>query len=222
LSEFVIAVLTLHAEEQCRLSALKRRDRYKRAACSSRHAVVSMLPSFLRSLLPHRFLYPPRRRFRDRPAMKTKSEVSIVRLLSFFFGGILLANFVLMMSAAFRATPAQPSLHVSAAVKRGPAAAVAAERATTPAAATDARAVPEMDEAVSHEPMPNPVTVTIDRGCAEHARERLTAGLTNYYLHRQLRPGAPSEGVADTAGMTSLLAGPGDPATTTPDTSCKG
>lgn len=181
-----------------------------------------MLPSLMKSMFPNRCLFRQRRRFRDRPAVKMKSEVSIVRLLSFFFGGILLANFVLMTSAAFRAPVAQPSLQTGAVAKRGPAAAVTAEHAAAEIAATDGRSVPETGTHAVADTMPEPIVVTIDKGCAAHAREKLMAGLTHYYLQRRLRPGAASEDVAGTSSITGLLAGPGDPAATTPDTSCKG
>ena len=58
--------------------------------------------------------------------------------------------------------------------------------------------------------------------CTGLAREKLMTGLTHYYLQRNLRPRAPSEGVADTASITNLLAGPGDPVATTPEISCTG
>lgn len=177
-----------------------------------------MLTSLIKSALPQRVLFPPRRRFRDRPAMKIKSEVSIVRLLSFFFGGILLANFVLMTSAAFRAPGEQPPLQ-----KRVPAA-VAAERAVADLAVTDGRSVSvsEPDAAAALEKTAEPVVAAIDKDCAEHAREKLMAGLTHYYLQRRLRPGAAPDDAADISSMTGLLAGPGDPAAMTPVTSCKG
>jgi hypothetical protein len=176
----------------------------------------------MKSRLPHRLLFPQQRRFRDRPAVKMKSEVSIVRLLSFFFGGILLANFVLMTSATFRAPVAQPPLQPGVVAKRGPAAAVVAEHAVAEVAATDGRSVPETGAHPAAEQTPGPVVAKIDKGCVEHAREKLMTGLTHYYLQRRLRPGATSEDAADTSSLTGLLAGPGDPATMTPDVSCKG
>ena len=67
-----------------------------------------------------------------------------------------------------------------------------------------------------------PVIAVIDRNCAEHAREKLMVGLTNYYLQRRLRPGATSDDAAETSSLTGGLAGPGDPAAMTPETSCRG
>jgi hypothetical protein len=178
-----------------------------------------MLSSLMKSVLPNRFLFPQRRRFRDRPAMMVRSEVSVVRLLSFLFGGILLANLVLMASATFGGRKEEPG-----ATARGPAAAVAAEQSRTAAAATDGRSVPESEVAADAETerLPDPVITMIDRACAEHAREKLMVGLTNYYLQRRLRPGASSDDAADTSSATMLLAGPGDPAATTSDGSCRG
>jgi hypothetical protein len=182
-----------------------------------------MLHSLMKSILPQRFLFPQRRRFRDRPAVKMKSEVSIVRLLSFFFGGILLANLVLMTSAAFRNDSVEPALQAGA-FRRGPAAAVAADHTKVAMAATDGRAVPETETQPAEEPdrLPEPLVTTIDKGCAAHAREKLMVGLTNYYLQRRLRPGADSDDVADTSSVTALLAGPGDPVAMTSETSCQG
>lgn len=182
-----------------------------------------MLASLMKSVLPHRFLFPQRRRLRDRPAVKIKSEVSIVRLLSFFFGGILLANFVLMTSAAFRNDSVQPALQAGA-VKRGPTAAIVADHARTAVPSTDGSAVQdtEAQSAAKEDRLPEAIVTTIDKGCAAHAREKLMVGLTNYYLQRRLRPGADTDDVADTSSVTALLAGPGDPAATTPETSCQG
>jgi hypothetical protein len=182
-----------------------------------------MLPSLMKSLLPHRFLFQQRRRFRDRPAVKMKSEVSIVRLLSFFFGGILLANLALMTSAAFRNDAAQPALQAGA-VKRGPAAAVAADHTRTATPSTDGRAFSETEgqSATEKDRLPETVVTMIDQGCAAHAREKLMVGLTNYYLQRRLRPGADTDDVADTSSVTALLAGPGDPVAMTSETSCQG
>lgn len=176
-----------------------------------------MLTSLIKSMLPHRVLFPPRRRFRDRPAMRVKSEVSIVRLLSFFFGGILLANFVLMTSAALRAPVAQPALQT-----RGPAAAIAVDHAIAAPAATDGRSVADAGNQPPTDTTAEPAVATVDRGCAEHAREKLIAGLAHYYLQRRLRPGATSEDAADASTVTGLLAGPGDPASMTPGASCAG
>lgn len=171
-----------------------------------------MLASLMKSVLPHRFLFPQRRRFRDRPVMKRKGAVPIVRLLGFCFGGILLAGLVLVASATLRA-PAAQSLHVTVA---------SAEQAASGRSDTDGRAAPEEAALPRADRLPHPLAARIDRDCAEHARERLMGGLTHYYLQRRLRPGAGLEDVANTSNMTGLLAGPGDPASTIPATSCAG
>lgn len=175
-----------------------------------------MLPSFLKSALPHRLLDPQQRRFYDRPITKTKGEASSVKLLSFLVGGIALANAVLLISAAHRAPASEPSYS-----EGGPAAAIAAGRTASLVPATDGRAVPDLQEAAPDTP-PEPIIATIDRRCAAHAREKLIVGLTHYYLQRRLRPGASSDDAAETSSLTEVLAGPGDPASTTPENSCQG
>lgn len=183
--------------------------------------MILMLSSFLKSALPQRFLFPQRRRFRDCPAAKTKSNASPVRLLSFLVGGLLLASVVLMMAAALRA-PSSVSAHAEAVPARAPAAAIAAgQAAAVVAAATDGRSVTDLHESASAEKMPEPIIATIDRNCAAHAREKLMVGLTNYYLQRRLRPGATSDDAAETSSLTGVLAGPGDPVAATPESSCK-
>jgi hypothetical protein len=175
-----------------------------------------MLSSLTKSVLPHRFLDPQRRRFRDRPATKTKSETRTVRL--FGFGALLLAGLALLMSAAFR----MPSPRPDTAATRGPAAAIAAAQTASALPATDGLAIPDMEETSPVEKRPEPIIATIDKGCAAHAREKLMVGLTHYYLQRRLRPGASSDDAADTSSLTGVLAGPGDPVAMTPETSCKG
>lgn len=181
-----------------------------------------MLSSLMKSALPKRFLFPLRRQFRDNPAVRVKSEVSIVRLLSFFFGGVLLANLVLMSSLTIRSDAAQSRQPVD--MKRGPAAAVAAGSIKAVARQTDGLAVAETAEADAQEPEQRsaPAFAQIDKACAEYAREKLLAGLTNYYLQRRIRPGAGSEDIADSSSLTGLLVGPGDPAATTPSSACNG
>jgi hypothetical protein len=192
-----------------------------------------MLHSLMKSWLPQRLLYPMRRRFRDRPAVKRKSDVSIVRLVGFFVGGILLAHLVLMTSAMFRGQTAQSQpQQTTAPQKRGPAAAIAAEqtaappiiatdgRAKVPATATDARAVAEPAERPGVERVRTAPAERIASHCAEHAREKLMTGLTHYYLQRSLRPRVSTETVSQSAAITTLLAGPADPTMLTPDTAC--
>lgn len=181
-----------------------------------------MLSSLMKSVFPVRVLFPLRRRFRDRPVAKAGSDVSMVRLFSFLLGGIVLASLVLMASATLRSDAAQAPQ--AADLKRGPAAAVAARPMKAAAPETDGRAIAETAEAEPREPenRPAPAFAQIDRACAEHAREKLMIGLTQYYLQQRLRPGAGPEDVADTSSLTGLLAGPGDPAATTPGTACHG
>lgn len=181
-----------------------------------------MLSSLIKSVLPQRLLHPQRRRFRDRPATKTKSETQIVKLLGFVFGGLLLASLMLLLSAALRAPASQSSHRPDAAPARGPAAAIAAGQIAAASHATDGRATPDAEEASEAEQRPEPIIATIDRTCAAHAREKLMVGLTNYYLQRRLRPGATSDDAADTSSLTGVLAGPGDPVAMTPETSCRG
>jgi hypothetical protein len=145
--------------------------------------------------------------------------------MSFFFGGLLAANLVLMMSATFGSPAAQPSPDAVAntLAKRGPAAAIAVgQTVIVAAAATDGRAVDELQEPAATEMQPAPVIATINQRCAAHAREKLLVGLTNYYLQRRLRPGASSDDAAETSTLTGTLAGPGDPAATTPESACQG
>jgi hypothetical protein len=175
-----------------------------------------MLPSLLKSLLPHRVVFPQRRRFRDNPPRTKKG--ALIRLIGFFIGGLLLANLVLLTSAALRGQTERPQLQPGAIPERGPLAAIAAER--TASATTDGRAVAEPGDRPA--PENPPVVHKAAIPCTGLAREKLMTGLTHYYLQRNLRPRAPSEGVADTASITNLLAGPGDPAATTPDVSCTG
>ncbi|MGV3635252.1 MAG: hypothetical protein ACO1NY_12955 [Pseudorhodoplanes sp.] len=181
-----------------------------------------MLTSFLKSVLPHRVLYPQRRRYRDgsAAATTTSSRAEPIRLLGFLVGGLLLASAVLLLSAALRAPSPDSRVDVPA---RGPAAAIAAGQASAiGVTATDGRAVPDLHEASAADRLPEPIIATIDPTCAAHAREKLMVGLTNYYLQRRLRPGATTDDAAETSILTGVLAGPGDPAATTPETSCKG
>ncbi len=75
-----------------------------------------MILSRVKSLLSGGGTNPARRRFRDTPVRNVpiaqKKEVSPIRLVGYFVGGILLANLVLMTSSAFRGhaaqVPAQP------------------------------------------------------------------------------------------------------------------
>lgn len=173
--------------------------------------MIVMLSTFFKSTRLHRFLHPQRRRFRDRPAGKSKSERSSAKLLGFLFGGLLLASIVLLLSAALRGSAPEQSSHADTAP--------AGQTAATPS--TDGRAVSELQEATAAERLPEPIIATIDRTCAAHAREKLMVGLTNYYLQRRLRPGATSDDAAETSSLTGVLAGPGDPVATTPDSSCR-
>ena len=66
------------------------------------------------------------------------------------------------------------------------------------------------------------LAASISADCAALARDRLMTGLTNYYLHRGLRPGAGIEDIASSSAAAGVLAGPGDPAAAPPAHSCAG
>lgn len=163
--------------------------------------MTAMLPKLLKSVLPHSILFPQRRRFRD---LKDRMELPTMRLLSFAICGMLLGAFVVTTASVFRDPPARVL------------------QSATMVSATDGRAVPESEHAPEADKQAYPRLADISEACADLAREKLMAGLTNYYLQRRVRPGASSEDVADTSPMTGLLSGPGDPATSTPDFACAG
>jgi hypothetical protein len=169
------------------------------------------------------------RRFCDTPVRNMmvgqKREVSTVRLLGYFVGGILLANLVLMTSSAFRghaaqATGGQESVQEAVKQSRGPLS-MAAERSPAPQdgmqAETDGVATRENYLAEAPEPA-RPVIANL---CAD-AREKLVAGLTLYYLQRSRRPTASHDEVLESAGASALLSGPADPAAMTSEISCAG
>jgi len=162
----------------------------------SQRQQTMMIVSRLKSFRPQHLLFPPRPLFRDRTAPSEKSNMPAVRPVSVLAGGILLASVVIATSAALRA-PESASM-------------------------TDGRAAPQREAEFDERSPVHPVVAIINKNCAEHAREKLMVGLTNYYLQRRLRPGATSEDAADTSSMTAMLAGPGDPAAATPETSCLG
>ncbi|MFZ5690318.1 MAG: hypothetical protein ACOY5F_03595 [Pseudomonadota bacterium] len=142
-----------------------------------------------------------------------------IRLAGFLVGGLLLATAILLLSAALRGPSHQA--RADAVPARGPSAAIAAVQASAIAMATDGRAVSDLQDT----PLPEriePVIATINPQCAAHAREKLMVGLTNYYLQRRLRPRASTDDAAETSILTAVLAGPGDPAAATPETSCNG
>ena len=161
--------------------------------------------SRVKSLLPAPGALPARRKFRDAVALRTRSDVSVLRLVGFFVGGILLANLMLMTSAAYRghATQSSPS-HPGMAPKRGP---VAAFAEPAPSVTTDGHANSEAVEPAVVE-TPKPAFAAL---CIDQAREKLTAGLTQYYLQRGLRVRGYPEALSNTAAMTALLAGPAEP-----------
>lgn len=156
---------------------------------------MKLLP-LLKSSPAYRWLFPPKPLFRDRKPPSEKPERPAVGPVGVLAGGMLLATLVVTTSAALR----------------GP----------VSASTTDGYAAPAREADHGEDMSVNPVVAVIDRNCAELARERLMVGLTNYYLQRRLRPGATSEDAADTSSLTGLLAGPGDPAAMTPETSCQG
>lgn len=186
--------------------------------------VPPMILSRIKSLLSCSADKAGRRRFRDTPVRNVpiaqKKEVSPVRLVGYFVGGILLANLVLMTSSVFRGhAAAVPSAQDGSMPKRGPVAAAAAERALGSQAAPEARAdIQEPDEA---EPEAMPERPVIANLCAD-AREKLIAGLTLYYLQRSRRPAASAEEVLESTGATALLSGPADPAALPSGIPCAG
>jgi hypothetical protein len=180
-----------------------------------------MILSRMKSLLSAGKHQSSRRRFRDMPVrhagLAAKKEVSPVRLVGYFVGGILLANLVLMTSSAFRGHSAQATAHQSGELpKRGPLAAAAAERALAAPVATGAETNDTASQEV--EPEPKPLIANL---CAD-AREKLVAGLTLYYLQRSRRPNASNDEVLESAGASALLAGPADPAALPSGTPCAG
>jgi hypothetical protein len=175
--------------------------------------------SLASSCHPLRPLYPQLQRLRDDIAPEGTFEPR--RLISFFSGIALVFAAILLLSAGSRAPSRE--LHADAARHHLEASGFAAAQADAiQPAATDGRAVVELHEAGSLEPAPEPIIATVDRNCAAHAREKLLVGLTNYYLQRRLRPGATSDDAAETSLLTGVLAGPGDPAASTPESSCRG
>lgn len=181
-----------------------------------------MLTPLFRSVVPYRILYPQRRRFRDASAAAiTRSSAERMQLAGVLVGGMLLAIAMLLISAAVRAQSQQ--IRGDAMPMRGPVTAAASAQASAiVAAATDGRGVADQHEASPQTDRMEPIIATINPECAAHAREKLMVGLTNYYLQRRLRPGASPDDAAETSILTSVLAGPGDPAATTPESSCKG
>jgi hypothetical protein len=185
-----------------------------------------MILSRMKSLLSAGEYELSRRRFRDTPvrhvSLAAKKDVSPIRLVGYFVGGILLANLVLMTSSAFRGHSAQATAHQSGELpKRGPVAAAAAERALAAPVATEAETNGVASQEIEPEfvpEVPKPVIVNL---CAD-AREKLVAGLTLYYLQRSRRPHASNDEVLESAGASALLAGPADPAALPSGTPCAG
>lgn len=143
---------------------------------------------------------PVRSSPRGRPA--GASRLSAVRLFGFFFGGVLLANAVLMVSATFRG---------HAAGSQGPLGVPAGRHAAAVAEALPADGVVH-GEASAHVPersLRQAESIMPKAACFEQAREKLNAGLTHYYLQRGARH--QPETLAVVAAMTTLLAGPAEP-----------
>jgi hypothetical protein len=182
--------------------------------------IVVMLSSFLKSALPQRALYSQRRRFRDLSGEAPKSVKG--RLASCLAGGLVLASIALMMSATLRRHSPEAASRAEAIPGRGSTPVSAGAYASaTDISATDGRAAPDMHEAALSDTMPEPIIAMLNPDCAAYAREKLMIGLTNYYLQRRLRPSATSDDAAETSSLTGVLAGPGDPASTIPESSCK-
>jgi hypothetical protein len=148
-------------------------------------------------------------------AIAPKKEVSPIRLIGYFVGGILLANLVLMTTSAFRGHAAQaPAPQGGGLLKRGSAEDVMQSVALEPSeAATQNESEPEQFAEI-----PQPLIANI---CAD-ARERLVSGLTLYYLQRSRRPYASVDEVLESVGAITLLAGPADPATIPTGVPCAG
>jgi hypothetical protein len=181
-----------------------------------------MILSRVKSLLSGGGTNPARRRFRDMRVRNVpiaqKKEVSPVRLVGYFVGGILLANLVLMTSSAFRGHAAQvPALPGGGLLKRGSTEHAVQTAAHEPSLQSDA-ATPNVSEPQQVAEIPQPLIANI---CAD-AREKLVAGLTFYYLQRSRRPAASVDEVLESTGATSLLAGPADPATSPAGIPCAG
>jgi hypothetical protein len=181
-----------------------------------------MILSRMKSLLPGCSTNPARRRFRDTPvrnvAISQKKEVSPVRLVGYFVGGILLANLVLMTSSAFRGHAAQvPAQPGGGLLKRGSVEPAVQTAALEPSLQSDAANSNESEPQQAAE-IPQPLIANI---CAD-AREKLVSGLTMYYLQRSRRPAASVDEVLESTGATSLLAGPADPATSPAGIPCAG
>ncbi len=177
-----------------------------------------MIVSRLKSLRPHHWLFPPRPLFRDRtaPSEKGKPDIGRRRVIA----GLALTGGVLLATTSWHAAEKRP-LAAGQIATLGPAAANAADTASL-VQTTDGRAIPDLHDDPTLNGHADTIASRIDPVCAEHAREKLMVGLTNYYLQRRLRPGATSEDAADTSSMTAMLAGPGDPAASTPVNSCQG
>jgi hypothetical protein len=165
--------------------------------------MTTMLTPILISALPRRLAFSPRLGLRDDSDAKIKGKASTARMRSVLVAGLALSSFVLLASVALLSPTTKPTR-------------------TAALAATDGRAVADDSEASLPQEQPRPLAAMIDKNCAEHAREKLLAGLTQYYLHRQLLPGTTSDGVADTTAVTGLLANLRDPLPAAPESSCKG
>jgi hypothetical protein len=172
-----------------------------------------MAASRIRYLLPVH-VSAAQQRLRDKPVsaipIEQRREISPVRLVGYFVGGILLANLILMTSAAFRGQAAAVGAN-DAIPTHGPVAAAAAERtrgaseATTGVATEAATDVEPAIETVDNSDRPSMANL-----CAD-AREKLITGLTLYYLERSRRPNASAEEVMESTTAHALLSGPADP-----------
>jgi hypothetical protein len=163
----------------------------------------------MKSVLPQRSVDPQRRHLRDLLIEPDKQKPSVGLLALCLLGGIVFASAVLLTTEKLRSSTA-PSSSQETIVAQEP--------------STDGRATPDMDDdafaSTTHTP-PSIVT-RLSENCAAHARETLMVGLTHYYLHRRLRPGASSDDAAEISSLTGVLSGPGDPVAMTPGTSCHG
>jgi hypothetical protein len=161
----------------------------------------------MKSVPPQRAVDPQRRRLRDLLTEPDKKKPSVGLLALCLLGGIVFASAVLLTTEKLRSsgTPSHET--------------IAAQEPST-----DGRATPDADDGAfaSTTQTPPSIVTRLSANCAAHAREALMAGLTHYYLHRRLRPGASSDDAAEISSLTGVLSGPGDPAVMTPGTSCHG
>jgi hypothetical protein len=157
--------------------------------------VLSMTASRLKNLLPSNLISAARDRFHDMRMRGVTGARKPLRLAGYFLGGIVLANLILMTSAAFRGD--------AGAVGQ---AGASMDNAVAPSVEMDVAA----DTAPLVETVDNSDRPSMANLCAD-AREKLITGLTLYYLERSRRPDASAEEVMESVSAHTLLSGPADP-----------